>query len=420
MPERSTPETLQLFWRDRSRWEAPRSSGPTTAWPSRALRVIRGVNAGPPSASCCDRAASRRGTTQAARSPRAASRPAETIKLNYAAPDSSAPTREPEMPERSTPETLQLFWRDRSRWEAPRSSGPTTAWPSRALRVIRGVNAGPPSASCCDRAASRRGTTQAARSPRAASRPAETIKLNYAAPDSSAPTREPEMPERSTPETLQLFWRDRSRWEAPRSSGPTTAWPSRALRVIRGVNAGPPQPAVAIVRPAAAAPPRRPDRLEPHRGQPKPLNLTTPRQILRHPRASPKCRRGARPRPFQLFWRDRSRWEAPRSSGPTTAWPSRALRVIRGVNAGPPQPAVAIVRPAAAAPPRRPDRLEPHRGQPKPLNLTTPRQILRHPRASPKCRRGARPRPSSCFGATDRVGKHPVAAGRPRPGPRAR
>ncbi len=40
------------------------------------------------------------------------------------------------------------------------------------------------------------------------------INQNYAAPDSSAPTREPEMPERSTPETPVLFGRDRSRWRA--------------------------------------------------------------------------------------------------------------------------------------------------------------------------------------------------------------
>src|SRR5205814_4697061 len=35
-----------------------------------------------------------------------------------------------------------------------------------------------------------------------------------AAPDSSAPTREPEMPERKHARGPRLFWRDRSRWRA--------------------------------------------------------------------------------------------------------------------------------------------------------------------------------------------------------------
>src|SRR5205814_8913385 len=39
-------------------------------------------------------------------------------------------------------------------------------------------------------------------------------KSKLAAPDSSAPTREPEMPERKHARGPRLFWRDRSRWRA--------------------------------------------------------------------------------------------------------------------------------------------------------------------------------------------------------------
>src|SRR4051794_41950347 len=50
--------------------------------------------------------------------------------------------------------------------------------------------------------------------PVAPHRAAETNKSKLAAPDSSAPTREPEMPERKHARGPRLFWRDRSRWRS--------------------------------------------------------------------------------------------------------------------------------------------------------------------------------------------------------------
>src|SRR4051794_41956035 len=51
---------------------------------------------------------------------------------------------------------------------------------------------------------------------------------------------------------------------------------------------------------------------------------------------------------------------------------------------------------------------------PKPINQNSPRQILRHPRASPKCRRESTPEALGCFGATDRVGERPRSSGDPK------
>ena len=68
------------------------------------------------------------------------------------------------------------------------------------------------------------------------------------------------------------------------------------------------------------------------------------------------------------------------------------------------------MRPAAAAPPRRPEPVEQHRAG---RNHPSPRQILRHPRAKgsrePARNAGekARRRPLSCFGATPLVAKLP-------------
>src|SRR5205085_9560623 len=50
----------------------------------------------------------------------------------------------------------------------------------------------------------------------------------------------------------------------------------------------------------------------------------SPRQILRHPRASPKCRRESTPEALGCFGATDRVGERPRSSGQTTAWPSRA------------------------------------------------------------------------------------------------
>src|SRR4051794_6860313 len=57
---------------------------------------------------------------------------------------------------------------------------------------------------------------------------------------------------------------------------------------------------------------------------------------------------------------------------------------------------------------------------PKPINQNSPRQILRHPHASPKCRRESTPEALGCFGTTDRVGERPRSSGQTTAWPRAR
>ena len=165
------------------------------------------------------------------------------------------------------------------------------------------------------------------------------------------------MPERSTPEPLGCFGATDRVGERPRSSGPTTAWPSARVRLTKEVNAGPPKPI--NLNYAAAAPPSRPDRLEPHRAGETNKPKLTPRQILRHPRASPKCRREARPSPSAVLARPIALASDPVAAGRPRPGPRARVRVTKGVNAGPPKPINRNY--AAAAPPRRPDRLEPHR-----------------------------------------------------------
>src|SRR4051794_41420962 len=67
---------------------------------------------------------------------------------------------------------------------------------------------------------------------------------------------------------------------------------------------------------------------------PKPINHYSPRQILRHPRASPKCRRESTPEALGCFGATDRVGERPRSSGQTTTWPSLASREPAGSNGG--------------------------------------------------------------------------------------
>src|SRR5260370_33473150 len=94
---------------------------------------------------------------------------------------------------------------------------------------------------------------------------------------------------------------------------------------------------------------------------------------------------------------------------------------MRGFNAGH-QPAVAIVRPAAAAPPRRPDPVEQRRAaetnKPKfaaPDSSAPTRQGDKGiKRTSPKWRRESTPETPALFGATDLVGELPRSNGQDR------
>src|SRR5271163_1287221 len=144
--------------------------------------------------------------------------------------------------------------------------------------------------------------------------PPKPINQNYAAPDSSSPTR-PGKPERK-------HARDPSAVLArPRSNGQTTAWPSRARKGDnKGLTRGP--------KPinhnyAGAAPPSRPDHLEQHRAaktnKPK---LRRARFFVTH--APREAGEKARPRPLSGFGATDLVGERPRSNGQTTAWPSRA------------------------------------------------------------------------------------------------
>src|SRR2546421_12276151 len=67
---------------------------------------------------------------------------------------------------------------------------------------------------------------------------------------------------------------------------------------------------------------------------PKPINQNSPRQILRHPRASPKCRRESTPEALGCFGATDRVGERPRSSGQTTAWPSRDRKSVVEGNRG--------------------------------------------------------------------------------------
>ena len=304
------------------------------------------------------------------------------------------------------------------------------------------------------------------------------------------------MPERSTPETPVLFWRDRSRWRATPYQRADHGLALARVRVTKEVKRGAPE----TNKSKPTAPPRRPDRLEQPRaaetnksklrrarffgthararnagekhardpgavlarpialasdpvstgrprpgylsarkgdkvrlnatGHPKPINLNLRHrpggpiassslappetnksklrrwcQILRHPTREPgKVPERSTPEPPCRFGATDRVGERPRNNGQTTLSPSRARKADRRcLNAGHPKP---INRTTTAPPRRRPIACELASLPPKPINLNYAAPDLRQPRAEGS-RREARPRPRCCFGATPLVGERP-------------
>src|SRR2546423_15481425 len=118
------------------------------------------------------------------------------------------PRASPKCRRESTPEALGCFGTTDRVGERPRSSGQTFFFNDPATTEIYALSLHDALPISPARSAAWRPD------PVAPHRAAETNKSKLAAPDSSAPTREPEMPERKHARGPRLFWRDRSRWRA--------------------------------------------------------------------------------------------------------------------------------------------------------------------------------------------------------------
>src|SRR5436305_10570700 len=137
--------------------------------------------------------------------------PIDTLSLHDALPICQIlrhPRASPKCRRESTPEALGCFGTTDRVGERPRRWEEHTAEPQPRPQLVDGVHLGTRRRGSPARSAAWRPE------PVAPHRAAETNKSKLAAPDSSAPTREPEMPERKHARGPRLFWRDRSRWRA--------------------------------------------------------------------------------------------------------------------------------------------------------------------------------------------------------------